>query len=560
MLNMALLAATVAPGGYINGWKAIPLLVLLWIWARLLTWIDKDSEVAHLPRTAVNSGMLAGLVVGLAMFFLLPGFLLGLAAFVAMFAIDIGVYLFLRHQRVGLGDLNDQLRAFFRSIFNRGGKEVKAATGDVQLVMKSGAPVGAPATDAPEAAAYLLSQKILTEPLRKSAQMIDLVPGEGGYQSRFAKDGVTYPSATLTREDGGATIEYLKYLAGLNPTEKRKPQTGMFKTVYNGTRREMTLTSSGSSAGERAVIQINLKEKHDIRVEQLGFADDQLEQISALVADPGGIVLLSTPPAQGLTTLFYAVLRKHDAFLEHIQTIEKEIAWDMEGVTQNALPPGSTPADEAKQVEWTASQEPDVVGLSKIEDPSSAKTLIKFASGGKRVYVAMRASSTFSALDQWRKLVGDDKAAMSQLRMVVNGRLLRRLCVACKVQYAADPERLRKLNMSQDRAASLFQARTQPLRDQKGNPVVCEFCQDIRYNGRIGVFEMFGIDDDVRNIVIGGGTQNQLKALFRKQRRRYMQERALAIVETGETSVEEVLRVLKEPPPSRTSSSASARK
>jgi type II secretory ATPase GspE/PulE/Tfp pilus assembly ATPase PilB-like protein len=558
MLNSVLLAA-VEPGGYLNGWKALPLLILLWIWARLLTWIDKDSEIAHLPRTAVNSGMLAGLALGTIFFFALPGFLLALSVFVAFFAIDMGVYLMLRHQRVGLGDLSEQLSEFFSGILKRGNKEAKAAAGDVQLVMKSGAPVGAPAADAPEALAYSLSQKVLADPLRKSAEMIDLVPGDGGYQARFAKDGVTYPATTLTREDGGTTIEYFKYLAGLNPTEKRKPQTGVFKTVLAGNKREMSLTTSGSSAGERAVMQVNLRQKHDITIDQLGFADDQLEQLVALVQDPGGIVILTTPPGQGLTTLFYAVLRKHDAFLEHIQTIEKEIMWDLEGVTQNALPSGATPADEAKQVEWTASQEPDVLGLAKIEDPSSARTAIKFATTGKRVYVAMRASSTFSALEQWRKLVGDDKVAMSQLRMIVNGRLLRRLCVACKVQYAADPERLRKLNMSQDRAASLFQARTQPLRDQKGNPIVCEFCQDLRYNGRIGAFEMFGVDDEVRNVVVNGGSQNQLKALFRKQRRRYLQERALAIVEAGETSVEEVLRVLKDPP-SQGSSGSSSRK
>ena len=547
MVNSLVLAQALSAGGYLNVFKVIPLLLVLWIWARLLTWVDKDCEIAHLPRLPLNAGLLVGLLLGTAMFFLLPGFLLAFAAFVAMFAIDIGVYLMLRHQRVGLGDLNDQLRAFFSSIFNRGNKEAKAAAGDVQLISKSGSPIAAPTTEDVNAGAYLYTQKILTEPLRKGAEMIDVVPGEGGYQSRFAKDGVTYPATTLSKEDASATIEYLKFLANLNTAEKRKPQTGIFKTVFSGKKREMSLTTSGSSSGEKAVMQIDLKSKYDIRAEALGMATDQLDHLTALTQDDGGIVLLSTPPGQGLTTLFYAVLRKHDAFVEHIQTIEKEIAMDLEGVTQNPIAPGATPADEAKQIDWTSSQEPDVLGISKMDDPAAAKAIIRFAGTGKRAYVAMRASSTLSALEQWRKLVGDDKAAMSQLRMIINGRLMRRLCVACKIQYAAEPETLRKLNMSQDKAGTLFQARTQPLRDQKGNPVVCEFCQDLRFNGRIGAYEMFGIDDEVRSIVTGGGTANQLKAIFRKQRRRYMQERALAIVETGETSVQEVLRVLKEP-------------
>src|SRR5439155_21147674 len=95
-----------------------------------------------------------------------------------------------------------------------------------------------------------------------------------------------------------------------------------------------------------------------------------------------------------------------------------------------------------------------------------------------------------------------------------------------------------------DKVGKLFQARTQPLRDPKGNPLVCEFCQDMRFVGRVGVYETFIIDDEVRQVIVGGGTVNQLKALFRKQRQKYLQEAALARVESGDTSVQEVLRVL----------------
>jgi type II secretory ATPase GspE/PulE/Tfp pilus assembly ATPase PilB-like protein len=157
----------------------------------------------------------------------------------------------------------------------------------------------------------------------------------------------------------------------------------------------------------------------------------------------------------------------------------------------------------------------------------------------------MRAASTFDALNQWRKLVGDDKTALKYLRLVVNGRLVRRLCMACKVGYTADPETLRRLNMSPDKTAKLYQARTQPMVDQKGNPMPCDFCNDLRYKGRTGVYEMFEVDDEVRQVLLAGGSVNQLKQLFRKQRRRYMQEMALARVESGDTSVQEVLRVLK---------------
>ena len=117
---------------------------------------------------------------------------------------------------------------------------------------------------------------------------------------------------------------------------------------------------------------------------------------------------------------------------------------------------------------------------------------------------------------------------MKHLKFVINGRVVRKLCMACKVGYTADPETLRRLNMSPDKVGKLFQARTQPLRDPKGNPIVCEFCQDMHFVDRVGVYETFVIDDEVRAAMIAGGSVNQLKALFRKQRQKYLQEAALA--------------------------------
>src|SRR5260370_28102119 len=94
-------------------------------------------------------------------------------------------------------------------------------------------------------------------------------------------------------------------------------------------------------------------------------------------------------------------------------------------------------------------------------------------------------------------------------------------------------------------ATKLFQARREPLRDHKGNPMTCEFCKDLHYNGRSGVFEVMVIDDEIRNVVNSGGSINQLKAAFRKQKGKLLQEMALSVVEAGETSLAEVKRVME---------------
>ena len=189
-----------------------------------------------------------------------------------------------------------------------------------------------------------------------------------------------------------------------------------------------------------------------------------------LITEPGGIVLVSAPKGQGLTSTLYGILRAHDAFLTHIHTVERAPEEDIEGITQNPIPANATPEEEFKQVSWVISQEPDMVVVTLVESPKTAQDLIKFASSGKRVYVGLRAASTFQALEQWRKLVGDDTAAMEDLRMVICGRVMRRLCNACKVAYSPDPDTVRKLNLDPAKVSTLFMPRKEPMRDQKGNP------------------------------------------------------------------------------------------
>jgi type II secretory ATPase GspE/PulE/Tfp pilus assembly ATPase PilB-like protein len=273
--------------------------------------------------------------------------------------------------------------------------------------------------------------------------------------------------------------------------------------------------------------------------------DEQLDLVKAMIHEGSGVVLVSAPRSHGLTTLLYAIIRAHDAFLEHIHTIESDQATDLEGITQNKLPSTPAPAEEVKSVGWVISQEPDLILLSNVQDPKSAVQLIKFAADGKRVYVGIRAGNTFEALAVWRKMIGDDRLAMKELRMIISGRVMRRLCAACKTGYTPDPGTLRKLNMDPEKVGTLYQARTQPMRDAKGNPILCEFCKELYFKGRMGVYEIFLIDEGVREVIEADGSLNQLKSAFRKQRGRYLQEAALAQVEAGETSVQEVLRVMK---------------
>jgi type II secretory ATPase GspE/PulE/Tfp pilus assembly ATPase PilB-like protein len=540
----ALQEGAIQTGGYISIAKAIPVVIILLIWARLLTWVDKDAPAAHLPRDLVNLGLLGGMILAYALFFYVPLFIVGLVVLLLVMGIEAGVYLSLRKKRVGLKDLRKDFDAWLKGFAGKK-KAVEEIEGAVQIVGPSGSLLPAPQPETPEAESYNGIQKMLTVPLENNAEIIQVAPTEDGSVVKYSVDGVVYTGNMVSKTMSMSAIGYLKAAAGLDMSEVRKPQTGTLKLNVNKTRRELRLTTKGSMAGESATFISEAKKRHDFNLETLGFQAEQIETIRNSMKEGGGIVLLSAPKGQGLTSLSYGMLRGHDAFLQHLMTIERDAEQDLEGITQNKLDPGATAAEEQKLVNWILSQQPDAMLISKPESAQSAAELIQAAKQGRRVYVSTIAGSTFDTLSWWRKLVGDDKLALSQLKMVISGRTLRKLCVACKVGYMPDPETLRKLNMDAARVEKLYQARKEPPRDEKGNPIRCEFCNDLRYKGRTGIYEILLIDEDIRQVILAGGSAAQLKTAFRKQRGRYLQEVGLVLVEKGDTSVQEVLRVLR---------------
>ena len=554
MALIVLLAAAPPGGDYINPFKLLPVLILLVVWARLLTWVDKDAPIAHLPREAINTGLLAGMAAGFALFFLMPGgFWIALLALIFVMFIEAGVYLGIRYQKVGLADLKGEIKNIGKGM-KKGDKTVKEVAGEVQFVNKSGNLMPAPAAETPEANTYLAVQLLFADPFKKGAEMIDFSPDENGMSVKYWVDGFGYRGTSVERDTGSDVITHFKKVAGMDMADKRKPQSGSMKVVSAGKRLELQVGTRGSTAGEQMTLSVDPKKRHNLKLEEIGLTEDQLALLKDTVGGNAGIVLVSAPKGAGLTSLMYAILRTHDAFLTHIHTIERDAAADLEGITQNKLAPNASAAEESKQLSWVIDQDPDTIMISSIEDPKSAQMLVKFAKKGKRVYVGMRAGSTLDALTQWRKMVGDDNQALDSLVLAISGRTLRLLCNECKVGYSPAPMTLRKLNMDSDRVSKLYQARAKPITDPKGNPLLCEFCHELHFKGRTGVYEIFLIDDDAKQAVLSGASSTQLKMAFRKQRAKYLQEQALMLVEKGDTSVQEVLRVLKpegDAPPAR---------
>ena len=530
---------------YTSWLKAVPFVILFTVAAKLCQWADTDAEAARLPREKTGLLNLAGLSLGSLAFFLLPNFLLATAAALLIFAATAGAYLAWRNSKVGLKDLGPEFNAYLASFAGKRGpkkeKEQTADEGEIVLIDAKGTPVPRPAAEDPNRPLYLNAQRILAGPLLKGAEKVELIPGSSGSQARYVVDGVTYPGPQLDSSATASTVPYLKKLMGVDAAEKRRPQEGKMGAKVNNDKLKLAAGTSGSTKGERLRFEVDPAARYAKKLEDLGFRKSQLAAVRESVGRGTGIVLVAAPPQQGLTTDLYAFVREHDAFLQHLQTLEAERSADIEGVTQNEL---KADDDESERVDWLSSQQPDVIMMDRVEKPATAKFLCEFAKQ-KRAYVGIRATSAFDAITRWRKLVGDDKLAYSTLDMAVCGRVFRRLCPSTKVGYKPDARTLKAMGLPADKPLTLYKPQVGLAKDDKGNPIPDPFCHGLGYKGRIGAFEVVVVDDELRQALLQGAAGQQVKSLFRKAGGRYLQEMALGIVQVGETSLKEVQRVLE---------------
>ena len=271
------LLAQVAAGPYLSWWKLLIVTLVFMAWARVLLWIDKDSDNARMPREAINSGMWAVLVIALVAMVFVPVFPLALLIFAGLGLASIFGYLMWRKSVVGLEDIPEQLAGFFKGMVTfgkKGGikkqdKEKDVGAGLVTLLDSKGRTPPAPEDDAPERVGYDTAHRALADPLYKGAERIALVqiagkPGTGEesgdrFATKYAVDGFDYPGSAFAADAGMAASQYLKELAGLDPAERRKVQKGAMRARTAGAAYELAVVASGSRGGESLVFEVDVK-------------------------------------------------------------------------------------------------------------------------------------------------------------------------------------------------------------------------------------------------------------------------------------------------------------
>ena len=191
-------------------------------------------------------------------------------------------------------------------------------------------------------------------------------------------------------------------------------------------------------------------------------------------------------------------------------------------------------------------REPDVVMVGECEDRETAQVAAGAALDDRKIYLGMRGKDCFDTLSKYLSLVDDNPSAAQALLAVLNQRLVRILCTECREAFRPDPNTLKKLNLPVDKIERFYRPPSEPLVDKKGRPIVCPNCQNTGYVGRTGVYELLVVDDAIKTLIAEGASINRIKSQCRKNKMYYLQEEGLLKVIDGTTSMNEILRVLRD--------------
>ncbi len=283
------------------------------------------------------------------------------------------------------------------------------------------------------------------------------------------------------------------------------------------------------------------------RLTDISLTPEHYEQLNKIREVKQGLFIVAGPTKSGVTSTFYALLRNHDAFLNSINTLERKPSAELPNITQNVFTLSDTGTTTyAKKLQSVVRMGPDVVGVADCQDGETAQIASAAARDGKIIYVTLKADNVIRALGKWMRLVGDRKLVAEALLGISSQRLLRKLCDVCKQAYEPNKELLRKFNIPAEKAKVLYRA-GKVVYSKRGKPRTCENCQGTGFVGRMGIFEIIIMNDELRKAVIQSKSLSDIATQFRRAKMLYLQEQALKKVVAGTTSINEMVRVFSTP-------------
>jgi len=377
-----------------------------------------------------------------------------------------------------------------------------------------------------------LIDSILTDAVKRDSSDIHFEPEASFLRIRYRIDGMLRQIRSLHKTYWPAMAVRIKVLSGMNIAETRAPQDGRISLNMRGRQVDFRVSAQPTIHGENIVLRILDRQKGIVPLEGLGLAEKQLDQLKLMIARPEGIVFVTGPTGSGKTTTLYSVLNHINSEGVNIMTLEDPVEYPMTLVRQTSAA-DSVKLDFANGIRSMMRQDPDIILVGEVRDAETAEMALRAAMTGHQVYSTLHTNSAIGAIPRLLDIGILPDIMAGNIIGIIAQRLVRRLCVHCKVPYQAEAHETRLLGNLAD-----------GLRPVIYRPGGCERCEFQGYGGRLAIMELLRINGDMDELIARRSTAREMRQLADRQGFTTLADDGLRRVLDGSTSLEEVGRVV----------------
>ncbi|MDD5438616.1 MAG: ATPase, T2SS/T4P/T4SS family [Candidatus Omnitrophica bacterium] len=385
-------------------------------------------------------------------------------------------------------------------------------------------------TKAAEAPVIKLVNSIIQRAIREKASDIHIDPQVDKVSIRFRLDGILYEAESLPKETVAAIISRIKILSRLDIAEKRLPQDGGFMMRLEDRNIDFRISTMPTIYGEKVVMRVLDKAQMKAELGTLGLTPADLERVNQSIYKPYGLIFLTGPTGSGKTTTLYCILNAIRSPKKNILTIEDPVEYRIEGVNQVQANP-QIGLDFARGLRTFLRQDPDIIMVGEVRDLETAEICVRSALVGRLVLSTLHTNDTVGAVARLVDFGIEPFLLAATLNMIIAQRLARRLCEKCKEPAKVDAKVLHDFKLE---GVSIF------------GPKGCPACNNRGFSGRLPVFEIMSVDNEIRDMIEKKADATTIKDSLIKKGMMTLRQDGLTKVRDGLTSLDEILAITME--------------
>lgn len=398
---------------------------------------------------------------------------------------------------------------------------------------------------------------LLKHAILQSASDIHIEPDEKEIRVRYRIDGILHDAMTLPREVLPGIVARIKVLSNLKLDEHRLPQDGRFKIENENYKFSLRVSILPVFDGEKIVMRLLDESSKGLTLEKMGLFGDALETVHQEIKKPNGMVLVTGPTGSGKTTTLYTIMDIINTPEVNISTVEDPVEYRMPRINQTQVNSkiGMTFASALRSL---LRQDPDVIMVGEIRDKETLEIAIHAAMTGHLVLSTLHTNSASGSLPRMIDMGAEPFLIASTVNVIIAQRLVRKLCPECRVEYNLTEKEIKTLKNSLEMDEILeYLKKSEFLKGMVKSdddwssikfykPKGCEQCGNEGYHGRIGIFEVLGVKEEIEKMIVESASTEMIEKKAREKGMATMIEDGFAKIVQGMTSIEEVLRVTKE--------------